>query len=250
MSLMINGVFIKDHERVDDLQRDGLRIIQDPALFCFGMDSVLLTGFVNVKKSEAVLDLGTGTGVIPILLTAKFRDARYEGLEIRPESVDMAQRSVMLNGLGHMVTVTQGDIKHCDLLYKPSSFDVVTSNPPYMKRGSGLLNDSDPKASARHELLCNLDDVVMSASRLLKPQGRFYMVHRPHRLTDIICALRANKLEPKRLRFVVSRSGEKPCMLLTEAVRGGKPETTVLPELVIYKPDGTYTEEVLTIYNN
>ena len=198
------NVNINDWERVDDLHRNGYVIIQDPKRFCFGIDAVILSGFAEVKKGENVMDLCTGTGIIPILLEAKTEGSHFTGLEIQEESVEMARRSVRLNGLEDKVTIDFGDVKNTEALYRASSFDVVTVNPPYMNEGGGLKNGYSPKTIARHEVLCSLEDVVDAAARLLVPQGRLYMVHRPHRLTDIMVTLRNQRLEAKRLRVVHS----------------------------------------------
>lgn len=239
---------IYEYERVDDLHRNGYRIIQDPKRFCFGQDAVLLSSFANVHKGEKTLDLGTGTGIIPILLEAKTQGELFYGLEIQKESADMARRSVLLNGLSRKIEIHDGDIKEVASIYKPSFFDVITSNPPYMNNGGGLLNEYSPKAIARHELLCTLSDVIKGASKLLKPQGRFYMIHRPHRLTDIFVLLREYKLEPKTLRMVYPAMDKEPAMVLIEAVRGGKPMLKVMPALIIYDKNGKYTDEVYDIY--
>ncbi len=245
---MKNNLEIKEHERVDDLHRKGYLIIQDPKRFCFGVDAVLLSGFAEVKKGERVLDLGTGTGVIPILLEAKTQGSHFTGLEIQSESAEMARRSVRLNGLGDKITIDEGDIKTVTEYYLPSTFDVVTSNPPYMNEGGGLKNDYSPKAIARHEILCSLEDVVRGAAKMLKTGGRFYMIHRPHRLTDIMVTLRQYRLEPKRMRFVHSYVGKEPNMVLIEAVRSGRPMVKVEPPLIIYGEDGRYTKEIQEIY--
>ncbi len=242
------NVNINDWERVDDLHRNGYVIIQDPKRFCFGIDAVILSGFAEVKKGENVMDLCTGTGIIPILLEAKTEGSHFTGLEIQEESVEMARRSVRLNGLEDKVTIDFGDVKNTEALYRASSFDVVTVNPPYMNEGGGLKNGYSPKTIARHEVLCSLEDVVDAAARLLVPQGRLYMVHRPHRLTDIMVTLRNHRLEPKRLRFVHSYADREPVMVLVEAVSNGKPMVKVMPPLVIYKDDGSYTGEIMKIY--
>ena len=242
------NVNINDWERVDDLHRNGYVIIQDPKRFCFGIDAVILSGFAEVKKGENVMDLCTGTGIIPILLEAKTEGSHFTGLEIQEESVEMARRSVRLNGLEDKVTIDFGDVKNTEALYRASSFDVVTVNPPYMNEGGGLKNGYSPKTIARHEVLCSLEDVVDAAARLLVPQGRLYMVHRPHRLTDIMVTLRNHRLEPKRLRFVHSYADREPVMVLVEAVSNGKPMVKVMPPLVIYKDDGSYTDEIMKIY--
>ena len=242
------NVNINDWERVDDLHRNGYVIIQDPKRFCFGIDAVILSGFAEVKKGENVMDLCTGTGIIPILLEAKTEGSHFTGLEIQEESVEMARRSVRLNGLEDKVTIDFGDVKKTEALYRASSFDVVTVNPPYMNEGGGLKNGYSPKTIARHEVLCSLEDVVDAAARLLVPQGRLYMVHRPHRLTDIMVTLRNHRLEPKRLRFVHSYADREPVMVLVEAVSNGKPMVKVMPPLIIYKEDGEYTGEIMKIY--
>lgn len=242
------NVNINDWERVDDLHRNGYVIIQDPKRFCFGIDAVILSGFAEVKKGENVMDLCTGTGIIPILLEAKTEGSHFTGLEIQEESVEMAKRSVRLNGLEDKVTIDFGDVKNTEALYRASSFDVVTVNPPYMNEGGGLKNGYSPKTIARHEVLCSLEDVVDAAARLLVPQGRLYMVHRPHRLTDIMVTLRNHRLEPKRLRFVHSYADREPVMVLVEAVSNGKPMVKVMPPLIIYKEDGKYTGEIMKIY--
>ena len=243
-------VEIKDYERVDDLHRNGYMLIQDPKRFCFGVDAVLLSGFATAKKGDKVLDLGTGTGVIPILMSAKTKAEHFSALEIQPESAEMAKRSVMLNDLQDKIDIIEGDIKKAAEIFKPSSFDVITTNPPYMNFEGGIKNSYDPKTIARHEVLCSLDDVAFAAQRLLKFGGRFFMVHRPHRLTDIMCVLREHKLEPKRIRFVQPYADREPNMVLVEAVRSGKPMIKVMPTLVIYNSDGTYTQETLDIYYN
>ena len=242
------NVNINDWERVDDLHRNGYVIIQDPKRFCFGIDAVILSGFAEVKKGENVMDLCTGTGIIPILLEAKTEGSHFTGLEIQEESVEMAKRSVRLNGLEDKVTIDFGDVKNTEALYRASSFDVVTVNPPYMNEGGGLKNGYSPKTIARHEVLCSLEDVVDADARLLVPQGRLYMVHRPHRLTDIMVTLRNHRLEPKRLRFVHSYADREPVMVLVEAVSNGKPMVKVMPPLIIYKEDGEYTGEIMKIY--
>lgn len=245
---MKNNVEIKQGERIDDLHRNGYLLIQNTKLFCFGIDAVLLSGFAHVKKGENVIDLGTGTGVIPILLEAKTQGNHFTGLEIQKESVEMARRSVKLNGLENKITIDEGDIKQSLSIYGASVFDVVTVNPPYMNNGGGLKNDFEPKAIARHELLCNLEDVICNASKLLKTGGRFYMVHKPHRLTDIIVTMRQYHIEPKRLRFVHSYAEKEPSLLLIEGNRNGKPMIKVESPLVIYQKNGNYTEEIKKIY--
>ena len=197
-----NNIPLKENERIDDLERNGYRIIQDTGRFCFGMDAVLLSGFARVKDGARVLDLGTGTGIIPILLAAKTDAVHLTGLEIQEESADMAGRSVRLNGLEDRIDIVTGDIKEAGSLFDAASFDVITCNPPYMTHNHGLTNPSDAKAIARHEILCTLEDVIAQTARLLKPGGNFYMVHRPFRLSEILVLLHDYKLEPKRMQLV------------------------------------------------
>ena len=194
--------FLKEEERLDDLQRNGYKIIQNPNKFCFGMDAVLLSGFANVKRGEKALDLGTGTGIIPILLEAKTKGEHFTGLEIQEESADMATRSVAYNNLTDKIQIVNGDIKEAAKLFGPASFDVVTTNPPYMNDNHGIKNPELPMAIARHEILCSLEDVVREGAKVLKENGRFYMVHRPFRLVEIFTLMTKYRLEPKRLRLV------------------------------------------------
>lgn len=245
---MRTDVTIHPHERLDDLHRGGYHIIQDPGRFCFGVDAVILSGFARVKRGENALDLGTGTGVIPVLLAAKTEGRHFTGLEIQPESAEMAARSVRLNELEERVSIVQGDIKEAAGIFGGSTFDVVVSNPPYMNSGGGLVNLGEAKAIARHEILCTLEDVAAAAGKILRPKGRFYMIHRPHRLTDILTVLRQYKLEPKRVRFVHPYVDKPPTMVLVEAGRGGRPMVKVEAPLVIYRAPGEYTEEIYQIY--
>ncbi|EOS74175.1 MAG: tRNA1(Val) (adenine(37)-N6)-methyltransferase [Lachnospiraceae bacterium] len=241
-------VLLKENERIDDLQRNHYRIIQDPGRFCFGMDAVLLSGFAKAKQGDRVLDLGTGTGIIPILMEAKTSAKNLVGLEIQPDSADMARRSVRLNGLEKKIEIITGDIKEAESLFGAASFDVVTSNPPYMTEHHGITNPEAPKAIARHELLCSLEDVISQSSRLLKPGGNFFMVHRPFRLVDIFVLLREYKLEPKRMKLVYPFADKEPNMVLIEANRGGRARMRVEKPLIVYKEPGVYTEEIYDIY--
>ena len=238
---------VKDNERVDDLQ-NGYYVIQDPDKFCFGMDAVLLSGFAKVKKGEIALDMGTGTGIIPILLKAKTSGKHFTGLEIQQECAGMAGRSVMYNHLENDVDIVQGDIKEAEI-FGAASFDVVTSNPPYMIGQHGQRNPDMPKAIARHEVLCNLEDVVSQAAKVLKERGRFYMVHRPFRLAEIMNVLIKYRLEPKRMQLVYPYIDREPNMVLIEALKGGNSRVTVEPPLIVYKEPGVYTENILKIYD-
>ncbi|NNJ31051.1 tRNA1(Val) (adenine(37)-N6)-methyltransferase [Lacrimispora defluvii] len=239
---------LKDNERIDDLQRNGYQIIQNRDGFCFGMDAVLLSGFAKVKPEEKAIDLGTGTGIIPILLEAKNQGLHYTGLEIQEEVADMAARSVALNHLEDKVTIVRGDIKEASRLFGAASFDVVTSNPPYMNDAHGLKNPDLPKAISRHEVLCTLEDVAREAAKLLRPGGRFYLVHRPHRLIEIITALKSAGMEPKRMKMVHPFVDKEANMVLIEAVRGGRSMIKVEAPVIVYKEPGVYTDEIYTIY--
>ncbi len=239
---------LKAGERLDDLQRNGLSIIQKPGKFCFGMDAVLLSGFAAAKPGQRVLDLGTGTGIIPILLSAKTKADQLVGLEIQHESAEQADRSVRLNGLEDRVKIVEGDLREAAGLFGAASFDAVTSNPPYMIDSHGLQNPDEALAIARHEILCSLEDVISQASKVLKPGGHFYMVHRPFRLAEIVFLMVQYRLEPKRMRLVYPRVDQEPNMVLIEGVRGGKSRMTVEKPLIVYGEDGKYTSEIYEIY--
>lgn len=239
---------LKAGERIDDLQRNGYQIIQNEEKFCFGMDAVLLSGFAKVKPGEQVLDLGTGTGIIPILLSAKTEAGHLTALEIQEESADMARRSVELNGLSEKISVVTGDIKEASKLFGKAVFDVVTTNPPYMNDNHGLKNPDLPKAIARHEVLCSLEDVIREASFVLKPNGRFYMVHRPFRLAEIFAVMQKYKLEPKAMRLVHPFEDKEPNMVLIEGLKGGKSMIKIAPPLIVYKEPGAYTDEIYDVY--
>ena len=243
-----NEVTIHSHERLDELHRNGYWIIQDPGRFCFGMDAVLLSGFAKVKPGERALDLGTGTGIIPIMLEAKTKGEHFTGLEIQPESADMAARSVAYNHLEEKITIVTGDIKEASARFGAGSFEVITTNPPYMIGQHGLVNPDIEKAAARHEILCTFEDVVRAAAKLLRPGGRFYLVHRPFRLAELITVLSAYHLEPKRMRLVYPYVDREPNMVLIEAVRGGRPRMTVEKPLIVYERPGVYTNEITDIY--
>ena len=276
---------LKPGERIDELQRNGYGIIQSESNFRFGMDAVLLSGFAKVKRGEIAVDLGTGTGIIPILLEAKTEGKHFYGLELQPEMAEMASRSVRLNGLTEKIDIINGDI--CSLLPEKNDPDarvkpeiteisyseklnatenkstagsidmlkalygrvnVVTSNPPYMKAEHGLKNPEDAKAIARHEVKCSLSDVCEAASRLLCSGGRFYMVHRPLRLPEIISEMKRFKMEPKRIKPVYPFIDKEANMVLIEAVRNAAPECRLEKPVIVYKEPGKYTDEIYDIY--
>ncbi|MCR4567221.1 MAG: tRNA1(Val) (adenine(37)-N6)-methyltransferase [Pseudobutyrivibrio sp.] len=239
---------VRSDERLDDLQINGYKIIQHPDKFCFGMDAVLLSSFARVKEGEVALDLGTGTGILPILLEAKTEGAHFTGLEIQPESVEMAGRSVAYNNLQSKIDIIEGDIKEASKIFGKATMDIVTSNPPYMTNHHGLKNPNDAKAIARHELLCSLEDVVRETSAVLKQMGRCYFVHRPFRLVEIITLMKQYKLEPKRMRLVYPYIDKEPNMVLIEGVKGGGSQLTVEKPLIVYDAPGEYTQEIYEIY--
>lgn len=239
---------VKAGERVDDLQ-NGFYVIQNQNKFCFGMDAVLLSGFARIRKGDHVLDMGTGTGIIPILLKSKTKGEHFTGLEIQEECADMATRSVQYNGLESAVDIVCGDIKEAAGIFGAASFDVVTSNPPYMIGAHGLQNPYMAKAIARHEVLCTLEDVVSQASKVLKDRGRFFMVHRPFRLAEIFSVLTRYKLEPKRMQLVYPYIDREPNMVLIEALKGGNSRITVEKPLIVYEKPGVYTKGILEIYD-
>lgn len=246
--LPVEEGLLHEGERLDDLQREGLKLIQNPSWFCFGMDAVLLSAFAQVKEEQECLDLGCGNGVIPILLAGKTQGKHFTGLEIQGDIAEMAVRSVRYNHLEDKVKIVTGDIKEATSIFGAASFDVITSNPPYLTQSHGLTNDADHKAIARHELKCTLEDVIDNATRLLKPGGHFYMVHRPFRLAEIICCMVAHRLEPKRMRLVYPFADKEPNMVLIEGVRGGNPRITVEKPLIVYEKENVYTREVRELY--
>ena len=239
---------IKANERVDELGRNGYRIIQNPDRFCFGMDAVLLSEFAKVKEGDKVLDFCTGTGIIPILMEAKTKAAHFTALEIQEDSAEMARRSVSLNHLEEKIEIITGDVKEADKMFEAASFQAVTCNPPYMIGQHGLVNPDAPKAIARHEILCTLDDIIKQGARVLVPGGSFYMVHRPFRLVEIVTTLTKYKLEPKRMQLVYPYVNKEPNMVLIQATKGGKSRITVEKPLIVYEKPGVYTEEIYKIY--
>ena len=233
---------LRPGERLDDLQIGGLELIQDPKKFCFGVDAVFLSDFVRIRPGENVLDLGTGNGIIPVLLSAKTEARHITGLEIQADTAEMARRSVAHNHLEDRIDIVTGDIKEAAELFKPAFFDVITTNPPYMLADHGMRNPDDAKAIARHEVLCSLDDILRESMRLMQDKSRFYMIHRPFRLTEIMIKMHQYKIEPKRIRFVYPYIDKEPAMVLIEGVRGAKPRVTVEPPLIIYDRNGTAEE--------
>ena len=241
-------VSIKENERIDDLQRNGYRILQDPDRFCFGMDAVLLSGFANAKEGDHVLDLGTGTGIIPILMEAKTKASRLVGLEIQTESADMALRSVKLNNLEDKINIVVGDIKSATQIFGKASFDIITSNPPYMIGQHGLVNPHSEKAIARHEVLCTLEDVVIPGSVFGKARGKVFYGTQPFSVFRKMNVMTKYHLEPKRMQLVYPYVDKEPNMVLIEAKRGGNSRLKVEKPLIVYKETGKYTDEIYDVY--
>ena len=241
---------LKENERIDDLEFKDLKIIQNKEGFCFGIDSILLTDFAkNIKQNSKVIDLGTGTGIIPILLSGKTKNTSFVGVEIQEEVANMAKRSIKLNYLEEKIEILNMNILDLNNKFKRGSFDVVTTNPPYKKINTGIINDNDKKIISRHEITASLDDFVKTASFLLKDFGEFYMVHRPDRLVDIFNVMRKNKIEPKKIKFVYPNKNKKTNLVLIKGVKNANQFLEFENNLYVYNEDGNYTDEILKIYN-
>lgn len=242
--------FLKENERIDDLEFKNLKIIQNKNGFCFGIDSVLLVNFAKeIKKQSKILDLGTGTGIIPILLSGKVELKKAIGVEIQKDVASMAKRSVSLNNLDDKIEIINENVINIGKLYPKQYFDVVITNPPYKKMGTGIINESEAKIISRHEITANLEDFIKTARDMLKDKGEFFMVHRPERLVDIISLMRKFKIEPKKLRFVCPNKNKEPNMVLIKGIKNAKEFLKIEKNLYVYNEDGIYTDEILKIYN-
>ena len=240
---------LKKDEVIDDLEFEGLKIIQNNNWFKFGIDSVLLSDFSkNIKNNSLILDIGTGTGIISILLSKKINAKKIIGIEVQPEIADMAKRSVKLNNLENKIEIINDDIKNIENYFSNNYFDSIVTNPPYQKNNTGLKSESKEKLISKHEIECNLKDIIKNSYKVLKDKGEFYMVHRPERLADIICTMRENKIEPKEIRFVYPKINEKPNLILIKGVKNAKEFLKVQKPLIIYNESGNYTNEILKIY--
>ena len=239
---------LKENERIDDLEFKNLKIIQNKDGFCFGIDSILLTDFAkNIKQNSKVIDLGTGTGIIPILLYGKTKNTKFVGVEIQPEVAEMADRSVKLNLLENNIEILNTNILELSKIYNRGSFDVVTTNPPYKKINTGVINENNKKLISRHEITASLEDFIRTASFLLKDLGEFYMVHRPDRLVDIFYEMRKNKIEPKKIKFIYPNKNKKTNLVLIKGIKNGKQFLEFENNLYVYNEDGNYTNEILKI---
>ena len=243
-------VEINENERIDDLEYKGLKIIQNTDGFCFGIDAVLLSDFAKeIRNNSNVLDLGTGTGILSILLSEKTNLKKIYGIEIQEEVANMARRSVQMNNLENKVEIINANIKDLEEIFEKNSIDSIVTNPPYKKIQTGIQNENKAKFISRHEVTANLDDFIKISSKLLKGKGNFYMVHRPERLAEIIYKLKENKLEPKKMRFVYSNENQEPKLVLIKATKNGREFVKVERPLFVYNEDGSYTDEILEIYH-
>lgn len=244
------NIFLEENERIDDLQYKGLKVVQNKDGFCFGIDSVLLSDFAKeIKKDANVLDLGTGTGIISILLCGKTKLKHITGIEIQKDVYDMAKKSIEINNLQDRFDIINEDIRNLSKIIPANSFDAIVTNPPYKKENTGLKNESETQIISRHEVMCNIEDIARISSKLLNSNCSIYMVHRPDRLIDIIETFRKYKLEPKILRLVYPNSKKEPNLVLIKATKGGRAFLKVEKPLIVYNNDGSYTDEVLKIYN-
>ncbi|MBU3178929.1 tRNA1(Val) (adenine(37)-N6)-methyltransferase [Clostridium estertheticum] len=242
--------FLRTDETLDDLQLKGIHVIQKKHAFRFGVDAVLLANFVKVRKNAKVVDLCTGTGIIPFILAGKTTASNIIGVEIQEEFVDMANRSIEYNNLEDKIKFINGDLKDIELIKKIDKVDIVTVNPPYKLQNSGLISLNDKDAIARHEICCTLEDVIIACRILLKDNGRMYMVHRPDRLADILCTMRKHRIEPKRIRMVHPSVNKAPNIVLIEGQRDGGAFLKWDPPLYVHVEDGGYTQEIKNMYNS
>lgn len=236
-------------ERIEEIGFGNLKLIQDPGYFCYGIDAVILADFAHSFCSEAehIVDLGTGNGIIPLILSHKNKGAVITGIELQEEPADMARRSCRINNLQSRINIRKGDIIDREN-YSDIEAELITCNPPYFVKGGGILNSQKPKYIARHETTAVFEDFVRAAAGILKTKGHFCIVHRPSRLVDIFCLCRKYRLEPKDIRFVAPKAGEVPNIVLIHCVSGGGRELKIGKTLYVYNDDGTYTDEIHSIY--
>ena len=245
---MNKDISLLEDESIDDLQLDNLYLIQKKQGFRFGVDAVLLSHFANIKNKHRVIDLCTGTGIVPFLVYGKYKPKEVIGIEIQEDMVEMANRSSKYNEISDVVKFLNADLKDLSLLKTLGTFDVLTVNPPYKLNNSGILNPDDKLAIARHEILCTLEDVIIAARKLLKDNGRIYMVHRPERLIDIFELMRKHKIEPKRVQMIQPNINKAPNIVLVEGQRDGGAYLKWEAPIYVYNEDGTYTKEIDRIY--
>lgn len=241
---------LKENERIDNLEINNYKIIQKNDGFCFGIDSVLLSDFAKeIKKNSKVVDLGTGTGILSILLCAKTNLSKIIGVEIQEEIAEMANRSVELNNLQDKIKIINSDIKNLQNYLPNNQYDAVIMNPPYMELNTGKININEKKLISRHEVTASLEDFIITAKNLLKDKSSVYIVHRPNRLIDLCYLLRKHKLEPKKIKFVYPKENSDSNLILIKAVKNGGTFLKICNPLYVYKNNGEYTDEILKIYN-
>ena len=235
--------------RLDELNINGYKIYQDPSQFCFGVDAVFLAAEAQIKKNDRVIDICSGSGIIPLLLLARGDVQNITMVEYFDYFCDLAKKSAELNGCADRLNIVNADIKEIEKHFKKSSFDILTVNPPYEKNGHGIDSPDPMKNAARREVLCDIDDVCRAAAYLLETGGRMYMIHRPSRICDILCAMRKYKIEPRTLKLVQSKRDSVPNMVIISGIKGAPPYLTVQKNMIIYNDDGSYTEESSRLYN-
>ncbi|ONI45881.1 hypothetical protein AN641_02965 [Candidatus Epulonipiscioides gigas] len=242
-------IHIKAHERIDDIQRNGYKLIQNPTEFCFGIDAVLLSHFVSgIKLNSKILDIGTGTGIIPLLIYAIHQKGNYLGIEIQENMAEMATRTMLLNNVENNIFIKCLDIKNFKENFKQESFDIIVSNPPYMKALTGLKNKNLGKSIARHEIACTLEDIIKASYFILKEKGQLFLIHRANRLVDILNMMRQYKIEPKQIRMIYPKITKSPTMVLVRGVKGAGYDLFIDKPLIVYNEDNTYTNEIYDIY--
>ena len=241
---------LNENERIDDLGINNLKIIQNEKGFCFGIDSVLLSDFAKkIKINSKVLDLGTGTGILPILLSAKTKLKKAVGIEKQKEVFEMAKKNIKLNNLENKIEIINEDILNLEKIYEKNTFDVIITNPPYKKKNTGIKNEDKKKIISRHETTATLEDFIKISKDFLKDKGEFYMVNRSERLVDILSLMRKYKIEPKILRFVFSNKYKEPKLILIKGIKNAKPFLKIEKNLYIYDENGKYSDEIINIYN-
>ena len=240
---------VRAHERIDDLELNGLSVIQNPSAFCFGMDAVLLADFMQVRPGETIVDMGTGTGILPILLSQKQETTKFHAIELQEEMADMAERTMRLNRLEQRIQVHHVDMRHAHTLLGREVADAVVCNPPYGKRGGTLPSETKSHLLARHETDMSIAEVVAACAAVMKNHGRLAMVFPAARMLELCDALREKRVEPKRVRLVYAKADRAPYLVLIEAMKNAKPALKWLPPLIVYHEDGTETAELKRIYH-
>lgn len=247
---VVGEIELKEDEVIDDLEFKCLKIIQNKKWFKYGIDSVLLSDFSKkMKKNSKVLDIGTGTGIISLLLSKKTDSNEIVGIEVQEEVADMAKRSVKLNNLEEKIKIINDNILNIENYFPNEYFDYIVTNPPYQKNNTGLKSENEKKLISRHEVKCTLEDIINKSFKMLRDNGCIYMINRPDRLVDILYLMRKYKLEPKEIRFVHPKAKEKPSLVLIKGVKYSGEFLKILEPLIVYNDDGSYTDEILNIYN-